>query len=516
MEAEKLSVIPGVAKKGRKAFDSINERRTPEQIIAVCGAIGSGLPDIVDIIEENFVRYGYKVQRIKASDLILRSIIDLITKKVIKEDRFIIKDWTSEGERISSLQDMGDFLRERFGFDVVSQLFIKKISTDRQSEITEKEAEQGSFHKETRRVAWIIDSLKHPEEVKLLRLVYDKMFSLFGVLCSNNVKVFNLVEQMNITREEATQLIERDKSEDFNHGQKLMKTLQHGDFFVRNAQYKTERVEKSVERFIKILIGDHGITPKPSEYAMFLAQSSAYRSGCMSRQVGASILDKYGEIVSTGFNDVPETGGGLYTRESKSDARCFSVSGGKCKNDFKKSNIKLKMLNYLNKGLSEAKLTLDQADALFNEAGLSDLTEYCRAVHAEMDAITGAARKGVSIRDSTMYVTTFPCHNCAKHIIASGIKEVFYIEPYEKSLATALHEDSITTNSDENGVKFLPFEGVAPRQYQNRFSAQSDKKNRGKYVTIDPVKHAPVYAQLMDSFVDYEIKIVDCLDENGL
>lgn len=56
-------------------------------------------------------------------------------------------------------------------------------------------------------------------------------------------------------------------------------------------------------------------------------------------------------------------------------------------------------------------------------------------MHAEMFAITDAARRGLSVRDATLYCTTFPCHMCARHIIASGIRKVVYIEPYPKSMA---------------------------------------------------------------------------------
>src|SRR4029077_14612650 len=75
---------------------------------------------------------------------------------------------------------------------------------------------------------------------------------------------------------------------------------------------------------------------------------------------------------------------------------------------------------------------------------LTNLTEFVRAVHAEMEAILSAARTGVSTRRAILYCTTFPCHNCAKHIIDAGIKRVVYIEPYAKSLSSTLHEDAIS------------------------------------------------------------------------
>lgn len=76
-----------------------------------------------------------------------------------------------------------------------------------------------------------------------------------------------------------------------------------------------------------------------------------------------------------------------------------------------------------------------------------------------------------------MYCTTFPCHNCAKHIVAAGLKRVVYVEPYPKSKALELHDDSIHwtdlgVTSGENRVRFDPFVGIGPRRFFDLFSMQ--------------------------------------------
>jgi deoxycytidylate deaminase len=76
--------------------------------------------------------------------------------------------------------------------------------------------------------------------------------------------------------------------------------------------------------------------------------------------------------------------------------------------------------------------------------------DYIRAVHAEMAAITDAARHDISITGCTLYTTTFPCHDCAKHIVASGIRRVVYIEPYRKSLVQEFYPDSIAVDQADN------------------------------------------------------------------
>ena len=83
-----------------------------------------------------------------------------------------------------------------------------------------------------------------------------------------------------------------------------------------------------------------------------------------------------------------------------------------------------------------------------------------------------------------MYVTTFPCHNCAKHIIAAGLKQVIYLEPYPKSRAQFLHDEEIASEAPEGAtyrdkVAFIAYTGVAPRQYQHLFSMESKGKKSG-------------------------------------
>ena len=55
--------------------------------------------------------------------------------------------------------------------------------------------------------------------------------------------------------------------------------------------------------------------------------------------------------------------------------------------------------------------------------------KYKYVVHAEINAIVNATRNGVSLKDSTLYCTYFPCNECAKAIINSGIKTVISYEP---------------------------------------------------------------------------------------
>ena len=100
------------------------------------------------------------------------------------------------------------------------------------------------------------------------------------------------------------------------------------------------------------------------------------------------------------------------------------------------------------------------------------------------------ALNGISTKECSMYMTTVPCHNCAKHIIAAGIKKVVYIEPYPKSKALEFYTNEISKNEQDSEKKviFIPFKGVGPHRFIDLFSMHSirwysrNRKNKDGYV----------------------------------
>ena len=68
--------------------------------------------------------------------------------------------------------------------------------------------------------------------------------------------------------------------------------------------------------------------------------------------------------------------------------------------------------------------------------------EICYAVHSEQNAIIQAAKIGVSLEGSVMYVTHQPCILCTRMIINSGIKKVIYKNGYPDEFAQELFKQS--------------------------------------------------------------------------
>lgn len=62
-------------------------------------------------------------------------------------------------------------------------------------------------------------------------------------------------------------------------------------------------------------------------------------------------------------------------------------------------------------------------------------------IHAEANAITDSASRGVKIGNTAAYITHYPCINCAKNLISSGVKEIYYSEDYKNDpLCKELYE----------------------------------------------------------------------------
>lgn len=78
-----------------------------------------------------------------------------------------------------------------------------------------------------------------------------------------------------------------------------------------------------------------------------------------------------------------------------------------------------------------------QRKALYGEDSKNHrLPSDCRAIHSEIDAITSAARFGFSTKDAVMIITRYPCEACARAIVASGIRKVYYGRKQEISQQT--------------------------------------------------------------------------------
>lgn len=136
--------------------------------------------------------------------------------------------------------------------------------------------------------------------------------------------------------------------------------------------------------------------PDYDEYFMEMAFLVSRRSTCLRRRVGAVIV-KDKRVLSTGYNGSPK--GTKHCEELGCIREQMHVPSG-------------------------------------------TRHELCRGVHAEQNAIVQAAYFGVSVNESTIYTTTYPCSMCAKILINAGIKEVVFAEGYVDDLSKKLFSET--------------------------------------------------------------------------
>ena len=383
--------------------------------------------------------------------------------------------------------------------------------------------------------AYIIRQFKRPEEVKLLRAVYGKQFIQISAYAPQHYRIRRITVKeaqskrglaaASVAENAANTLVKQDEVEHgTGHGQNVRDAFPLADLFVEAPDKKS--CKTTIARFVEALFGDNEKSPTHDEYGMYMAKSASLRSSALTRQVGAAIFRSTGEIVSLGCNEVPKAGGGTYWSGDVGDQRDF-VSGHD-PNEEKKRELVVDFIDRLKRGNHLAKETVGNkdtaaiADALLSEkstGGLAaskvmDLIEFGRDIHAEMSAITDAARKGVSVSGGTLYCTTFPCHLCAKHIVAAGIKRVVSIEPYPKSYAEELHSDSIEIDGDGSGtrVTFQRFLGISPFRYRDLFEKGKRKYSTGIAQRWNRDVRKPMIDVIYPSYFKAETHIVNLIE----
>jgi deoxycytidylate deaminase len=379
-----------------------------------------------------------------------------------------------------------------------------------------EDLEIGDF--KSRRKCFIINSIKHPDEVIAFQKVYDSSFYLIGVFSSEEERKEFLksnIHEKHYNKIES--LIIRD-NDDINskNGQKLRDVFTKSDYFIRYSN--TANLKDKLNRFVE-LIFDFGVnTPSKDENAIFQATAAAVNSACLSRQVGACITDKEGEILSIGWNDVPKYGGGVYLDTDKNDQRCFCENWECCTNSDKKDHMIDNILSDLTADQLVTSTDVTKIEKILKKNGIKDLIEFGRSVHAEMSAIIiGSQQTGDRMRGGKLYCTTFPCHNCARHIIMAGIKEVYYIEPYPKSLCLELHKDAITEKEEETDkVKLLMYEGVAPKSFIKFYQLISDDRKEKVKNGQNKTKIKPKHKVHLEALHEKEAHYVKYVDNLGL
>jgi dCMP deaminase len=293
---------------------------------------------------------GEVVKFLKCKGFYSYSLSDVIRETVRSRGLEITRD---------RLIEVGRELRCEEGNGVLAQRILSQIEEDKN---------------------YVVDSFRHPEEMKVFRTRPD--FYLVLIQAEAEVRFARIRERKResdaATLEEFLDLEKREKASKDSYGQQLAACEAEADFKITNNRSLSELTDQ-ISELLPQLMGNL-VRPSWDEYFMKLAKVASLRSNCVKRKVAAIIVrDK--RVISTGYNGTP-----------RGTRNCYEGGCPRCNN------------------LADSGTLLDE----------------CLCSHGEENAITQAAYHGMSVKDGTLYSTFAPCLTCTKMIINAGILEVVY------------------------------------------------------------------------------------------
>lgn len=373
-------------------------------VIGLVGPFGSGCTCVAKILEE---KHSYKY--ISLSDILRDKYLEIYPE--LDDNR-------------SSLQDFGDEYRKQNGSNILAKLAIERMDDTNAN--------------------YVVDSIRNPEEIKELRNSFAN-FYLIGVFADNDIRYERVKGKYNDDRRLFDKDDKRDSGEKSSFGQQVTNSFRQADLVIlnndtiRNHNKVYNNLIAKIKENIDIIDRIIPFRPNPHETYMAMAYAVSMRSSCLKRRVGAVIVDESGSIFSSGYNEVP--------RMQKTCLEDY----GMCYRDSLKAGFKQSLNEELKNDI--------MADNVYGNFKKNfKILDYCRALHAEENAIVNVAKSGsTQLGKAHLYTTTYPCNLCANKIVQVGIKNVVYFEPYPMEEAKKILQ--------AGNVNQIPFEGVTYNGY---------------------------------------------------
>jgi deoxycytidylate deaminase len=428
-------------------------------IIALTGSVGSGCSWLANDFlgkEEKFRGENFRVFSIKK---------EILAVEAQKKGIDLTKGKRSKRKK---LQDVGNKLRKEDIHDGNSGgILIREAIA-----ILEREKCKNPI---------IIYSIKNPLEVEELK----KYSNAYLIAMDTTLPIrWNRIKEKQYKNDYRQFLRddERDKDESltisvgermYYYGQQVQKCVDLADIVIDNdmdfndSEDKKDKLKNKIRQHLNVIHKPGYRNPKNMELLMNNAYCTSLQSRCLKRQVGAIIIKEENDskdqvggyyLISAGCNNVPE-GQSDCSKEYKT-----------CYRDKKKAELFERIRHCPNCGqkLREGKCSNKKCDYSKTKSDVRDsfllgkALDLCRALHAEENAILQISYLGgFPLKDAILYTTTFPCLLCAKKILANGIKEVVYVEPYPVEEARQMLESA--------GVKLTKFEGVKAQAFYKLF-----------------------------------------------
>lgn len=418
--------------------------------------------DLKSLVQNNLGKIGFTLEdAIALTNVFLKrhSLKNDETKKarLIKlfSNFHIIRDEIVRCKGRETLQNLGDNVR-KFGNPFPgNKTKPRQMFTGRWlSSIIDRYMRLRTEHKH-----FVIECFRNPQELYYFREKYS-YFYLLAISAERELRLkrsgliedeFNKVDQREADPMHSNNMCELD----------VGRCVDMADIVMPNNS-SIEVLFARMLRYTAMILEPGSIKPTQDETLMHTAYVLSARSNCLSRQVGAVIVNPDGYIIGAGWNDVGE-----------GQLSCGIKLGKDYNNQYLKSDIEI------NSEEKELYMCLKNKYATSNALKNKKLGEsdFCPVLHAEENAILQLAKyhSGI-IQNGTMYATTFPCTNCLKKISQVGINTIIFSELYINPLMEFYIKQSI------KNIKLKQFEGVKSYSFFKLFKSYYNKKEQQLYL----------------------------------
>jgi deoxycytidylate deaminase len=259
--------------------------------------------------------------------------------------------------------------------------------------------------------------------------------------------------------------------------QSLKDCMQKADVFVANPggpgklANQIRHMNAQLVRYVSLALRPGLVTPTRDERCMQIAFVAKLNSGCISRQVGAVVVDREHSICSLGWNDTPKGQTACLLRDvgallTSNDDEAFS--------DYEKNDDELRA--YLEKTFKNRE-QLKRAHGLrcpfcfkdaYNTVNRAKNQVHTRSLHAEENAFLQLAKRGSpGIAGGVLYTTARPCELCSKKAFQLGIREIVYVDPYPGISTTHV----LKSGHEDARPKLRLFSGAVGHAYHRLYEA---------------------------------------------
>lgn len=329
--------------------------------------------------------------------------------------------------------------------------------------------------KEKGQVLVVIDAFRNPYEATFFKDRYSA-FYLFAINTTDSERRNRLIKQ-GLSDEDISALDKKEYPSLNNTIQdfykiNIEKTIELADIHINNPHSDSmclSETKRQLIRYISLIMHPGLVPPTPIEYCMQAAYDSKLNSGCLSRQVGAIISDKDYNIISTGWNSVPDgqipcslRSLSSLVRDDHEDIDGMSMYERTDKEfkDFLRDSTSSINFNLL-KGRNCAYCFKDAYNAFTKKKN----QVHTRAIHAEEMAFLQAAKIGnPPVRGGFLFTTASPCELCSKKAYHTGITKIYYIDQYPGISYKHI------LSCGKYAPEMIPFSGAIGRAYTQLYT----------------------------------------------